>query len=213
MKTADSPRYHRSSFYGPVLKAGWGFQKTVCHPSQIPVPGDRALRTGVFFTNSQYFLEGEPQQLFLQYQSHIISWDELFWFLNADYLHLDGNDRVLAETLSTQEGGNPASLCACNCWVSSTASDIPTPTNTGADCHIKVILIWLLLKFHIPLGSTGPIFPNDLISYALMADSQAGNMQLLLQTSRSCCGSGKEMGVWYERGRAHRHAWVWAFDP
>lgn len=74
---------------------------------------------------------------------------------------------------------------------------MPAPTNTGADGHVKVILIWLLTKFHIPLGSSGPVFPHDLISHALTADSQAGNVQLILQTSRSCCGSGKEMGVRY----------------
>lgn len=42
-------------------------------------------------------------------------------------------------------------------------------------------------------------FPHDLISHALAADSQAGNAQLILQTSRSCCGSGKEMRVRYGR--------------
>lgn len=103
------------SFYGPVLKAGWGFQKNcVCCSPQIPVPGHRALKTGVFFTNSQYFLDGVPQQLFLRYQSHVISWDEFFWFLNTDYLHLDRNDRVLAETLSRQEERGetlPAFVC------------------------------------------------------------------------------------------------------
>lgn len=76
---------------------------------------------------------------------------------------------------------------------------MPTPTNAGADGHIKVILIWLLPKFHIPLGSTGPVFPHDLIPHALAADSQAGNVQLIPQTSRSCCGSGKEMRVRYGR--------------
>lgn len=66
------------SFYGPESKAGRGFRNL-----QSPLPPDptsrtQTLRTGVFFTNSLYFLDRVPEQLFLLYQPHVISWDEFF---------------------------------------------------------------------------------------------------------------------------------------
>lgn len=116
VETADPPHYRRPLLLWACVESGTGLlENCVRRSPQIPVPGQGALRTGVFFTNSWYFLDGVPQQLFLRYQSHIISWDEFFWFLNTDYLHLDGNDRVLAATPSRREERGetlPAFVCA-----------------------------------------------------------------------------------------------------
>lgn len=93
-----------------------------------PTSRTQTLRTGVFFTNSLYFLDRVPQQLFLLYQPHVISWDEFFWFLNTDYLHLDGNDRVLAETPSRQqERGEPLPGFVCATAESVQQPQIPPP--------------------------------------------------------------------------------------
>lgn len=114
---------------------------------------------------------------------------------------------------TTGEGRNLASLCVYNCWVSSTASEIPASTNTGADGHVKVIWIWLLPKFHIPLGSTGAFFPHDLISHTLAADSQASNVQFFSKHPGVFAEVGRRWESDKATGRAYRHAWVWASDP
>lgn len=101
--------------------------------SETPIPSrshswTQTLRTGMFFTNSLYLLDRVPQQLFPLYQTHVIPWDEFSWFPNTDYMHLDGNDRVLAENLSRQQKREePLPAFVCTTAESVQQPQIPPP--------------------------------------------------------------------------------------
>lgn len=151
-----------------------------------PTSRTQTLRTGVFFTNSLYFLDRVPQQLFLLYQPHVISWMSSSDFstqITCTWTGMTGCwQRRRADNRS---GENPCQALCVQLLSQFNSLRYPHPTNTGADDHRKVILIWLQPKLQIPLGS-----PEH---FSHMTSSPMPLQQIAKQTTHS--GFPKHPGV------------------
>lgn len=162
------------------------------------------FRTGVFFTMSQYFLDVAPQQLLLHYQSHVSSWDEFFWFLDRDYLHLDGNDGCWQGRWADERRGEKPCQPLCAQLLSqfkSTRNPCPHKHRCRWPCKSNRDLAAAQIPHSSWLHwSLFPTWPH--LSYP--CSGQPGKQcAVFLKTCRSFCGSGKEMGVRYRREEEH----------